>query len=193
VGVNASRDIGETQASGRPLPRHSYPGPLRKHPLPIRVKRLRSPSKKPHCPHRRGSENSTILSGSDFRAPTSDLRSRGGRAHTHAHRPDTQPSCGGTFWKSSWPGVHCDGVFLRQVSHLQNRCCTLEPRFQSIFLWLSWRWESNKLYAGPGLQLQPFLPASQVARITGMSHTHTKPNSSPCLNTIFFFICSTGF
>jgi hypothetical protein len=45
-----------------------------------------------------------------------------------------------------------------------------EPHLQSIFLWLIWRWVLQTIYSGlPRTTILP-ISASQVARITGVSH-----------------------
>jgi hypothetical protein len=49
--------------------------------------------------------------------------------------------------------------------------CLLGPYFQSILLWLFWRWGLHELFARAGLEPQ----SSQLARTTGVSHQHLVP------------------
>jgi hypothetical protein len=60
------------------------------------------------------------------------------------------------------------GLELR-ASHLQSRCCTLEPHLQSVLLWLFWKWGLSVCLGWPWT-LTLWISAFQVARITSKSH-----------------------
>jgi hypothetical protein len=48
----------------------------------------------------------------------------------------------------------------------------LEPHFQSILLWLFWRWGLANYFSGWPPNVILLISASQVARTAGMSHQH---------------------
>jgi cellulose synthase/poly-beta-1,6-N-acetylglucosamine synthase-like glycosyltransferase len=80
------------------------------------------------------------------------------------------------------PYCHINFFFLvglglgTQVRNSKAGALQLEPHLQSILLWLFWRWGSHELSAQAGLE--PWISASQAARITGVN------NKSP---SILFF------
>jgi hypothetical protein len=63
------------------------------------------------------------------------------------------------------------GLELRTL-YLQSRCSAFEPLLQPVLLWLFWGWGGSHELFSPGWPQTSILPisASQVARITGVSH-----------------------
>jgi hypothetical protein len=74
--------------------------------------------------------------------------------------------------------------FALRALQLQSRCSTTEPHLQSILLWLFWRWSSWTVCLGWPRTKILLISASQVARITGVSHQ--------CL-AFFFFLWWWGY
>jgi hypothetical protein len=81
--------------------------------------------------------------------------------------------------------------FLNILSFLSSFFCKadalwLEPHLQSIFLWLFWRQGLANYLPGLALNVILLISASQVMRITGMSHQHLA--SSHLFSLLFFTV-----